>query len=182
MAAASPKNRGDKMAENQPPKKHPYAFLFRFLAKTCALAAVVAAVLVWVLAFHRMTGNSMFPAVRDGDLCVFYKIGPCVLNDVVLYQDAGGLPHVGRIVATGGQTVSFPEEGGYLVDGYQPLEEIPYETYAAEGTQTLLALPEDAYYILNDFRSDVSDSRTSGPVQAAQIKGKLLVLLRRRGF
>lgn len=171
------------MAESQKRKKHPYGFLFRFLAKTLILIAAVAALCTWILCFHRMTGNRMFPAVRDGDLCVFYRLENCGLGDVVLYEDEDGSLRVGRIAAVGGQTVNFPETGGYEVDGYQPLEEIPYETYAAEdGIGYPLALEEDEFFLLNDFRQDTSDGREIGPVKAGQIKGKLLVLLRRRGF
>lgn len=171
------------MKESKTRKQHPYGFLFRFLVKTFLLTAAVASLCTWILCFHRMTGNRMFPAVRDGDLCVFYRLESCGLGDVVLYEDGKGTLRVGRIAAVGGQTVDFPETGGYEVDGYQPLEEIPYETYAAEESIGYpIVLGEDEIFLLNDFRSDTSDSREVGPVKASRIKGKLLVLLRRRGF
>ena len=43
-------------------------------------------------------------------------------------------------------------------------------------------LEEDEYFILNDFRNDTADSREYGPVKKENVKGKLLYLLRRRGF
>ena len=90
----------------------------------------------------------------------------------------------GRVIAIAGQTVTFPEDGGYEVNGYQPAEEIPYETYQAENSPVNypLTVPEGSFFILNDYRSDSSDSRQYGVVSETQIIGKLLFLLRRRGF
>lgn len=87
-------------------------------------------------------------------------------------------------MGSGGQTVSFADEGGYLIDDYQPIEENPYETYAAKkGTVKYpLQLKEDEYFILNDFRELTTDSREQGAIQKSQIKGKLLFLMRRRNF
>lgn len=165
-------------------KKKKYRFLTRFLLKTCVIIVIGAVILIWVLRIHRMTGNSMFPSVRDGDLCVFYRLESCTLNDVVLYKDESGQAKVGRIVAVGGQTVDFMEEGGYEIDGYQAVDEIPYETYASvrSSVKYPVTLDENSYFILNDFRSDTADSREYGVVDRSQVKGKLLFLLRRRGF
>lgn len=156
----------------------------RILVKTLILAGILAVALIFVFQIHRMTGNEMSPFVRDGDLCIFLRPGDSYLNDVVLYEDADGKKRVGRIVARGGQTVAFAEQGGYTVDGYQPTEEIPYETWPAEdgGAGDSVALAEDEYFILNDFRQLTNDSREMGAVKKSQIKGKLLFLMRRRNF
>lgn len=165
-------------------KKQNYGFLIRFLLKTGIMIGAAAVILVWVIGIYRMTGNNMFPSVRDGDLCVFYRFETCSLNDVVLYEDGNGDLRVGRIIAVGGQTIEFMENGGYEVDGYQALEEIPYETYASvmSPVEYPMTLSKDSCFILNDFRQDTADSREYGPVNQSRIKGKLLFLLRRRGF
>lgn len=158
--------------------------LLKFLLKTAFLVGIVAAVFTFILSLYRMTGNSMFPSVRDGDLCLFYRLEECHLNDIVLYEDMDGKKKPGRVIAIAGQTVTFPEDGGYEVNGYQPAEEIPYETYQAENSPVNypLTVPEGSFFILNDYRSDSSDSRQYGVVSETQIIGKLLFLLRRRGF
>lgn len=165
-------------------KERKYRFLIRFLIKTCAIFGIAIAILIWIMSPYRMKGNNMFPSIRDGDLCILYKLEPSYYNDVVLYEDANGHARIGRIVAIGGQTVDFMEEGGYEVNGSQAVEEIPYETYRAEESKVdyPLTLAEEEYFILNDFRSDTADSRQLGAVNQSQIKGKLLFLLRRRGF
>lgn len=161
-----------------------YEFLFRFLCKTALLVLITVLLLTFVFHIFRMTGNNMSPYVRDGDLCIFYRLDKIYLNDVVLYENKEGKKQVGRIIASGGQKVSFAEEGGYLVDDYQPIEENPYETYAAEkgNVEYPLQLKEDEYFVLNDFRQLTTDSREQGAIKKSQIKGKLLFIMRRRNF
>ena len=110
-----------------------YKFLFRFLGKLLGIALFFTLLLTFIVTPHRMTGTSMFPAVRDGDLGLFYKPGDAYLKDVVLYEAEGGL-HVGRVIAYEGQTVDFLEGGSYTVDGYTPFEDVPYNTEKGESS------------------------------------------------
>lgn len=137
-------------------------------------------ILTFVVGFHRMSGNNMYHTMQDGDLGIFYKLGSVMLNDVVMYEDNSGDVRIGRVVAVEGQTVKFLENGGYEVNGYAPLEEIPYETYG--DSSKMITLGTDEYYILNDFRSDTKDSRQFGTVSKSDIKGKLVYLFRGRDF
>lgn len=159
-------------------------FLFRFIFKVCMLALIGWAILTYVLGLYRVTGNNMFPSMKDGDLCVLYKLDECYTNDVVLYEDSKGQVHLGRVVAVPGQTVDFPEEGGYLVNSYQLSEEITYPTYKSEKSKVKfpIELGDGEYFVLNDFRTDTSDGRELGAISKSSIKGKLIFLLRRRGF
>lgn len=174
----------EEITKNKEKKTGKYRFLFRFCIKTIVLVLLLFILLTFVFQIFRMTGNNMSPYVRDGDLCIFYRLDQIYLNDVVLYEDENGKKRVGRVVGSGGQTVSFADEGGYLIDDYQPIEENPYETYAAKkGTVKYpLQLKEDEYFILNDFRELTTDSREQGAIQKSQIKGKLIFLMRRRNF
>ena len=194
----------DKAAEKV--QKGKYAFLFRFLIKTAVFVLIVFLLLTFVFKIFRMSGNTMYPYIQDGDLCIFYRLDDLYLNDVVIYEDDDGNECVGRVRATGGQVISFNENGGYTVDGYQPIEENPYETYAAgiskdetsDDTASEAATADDAdmtvgitypltlsgneYFILNDFRQLTTDSREIGPIDRSRIKGKLIFVLRRRNF
>ena len=156
--------------------------LKRFLVKTGIIAGIITTILIFVLSFHRMSGNNMFPFFQDGDLGVFYKLGSSSLNDVVLYNDKDGNLNVGRIVAAGRQTIKFREDGGYEVNGYETVEEIPYETHTEDLSVYPLTLKDDEFFILNDFRSDSNDSRQFGPVKSSDIKGKMIFLFRCRDF
>ena len=172
------------MTMNAEKPKNSYRFLFYFLIKTAVIVIAAVLILKFVFLPYRMSGNTMSPFVRDGDFCVFYRLENIYLNDVVIYEGSDGKDHVGRVVASGGQIIDFPESGGYEVNGYQPAEEIPYETYRAEAGDVFypLELGEGEYFILNDFRQLTTDSREYGAISEDQIKGKLLFLMRRRGF
>lgn len=161
-----------------------YRFLWRFLFKTGVLIAVLYLVLTYVFELKRVTGNEMSPFVRDGDLCIFYKLDDVSAGDIVVYHTEEGVKKVGRIVAVGGQTVDFPEDGGYTVDEYTPSEQITYETWSAENSSVVypLKLEEKEVFILNDFRSLTDDSREFGAIPEDRIDGKLLMLFRRRNF
>lgn len=158
--------------------------LLPILLKTLLILASGFLLVTCIFPVHRAAGNTMSPFVRDGDLCIFIKMEKASLGDVVLYLNQENKLQIGRIAAVGGQTVDFQETGGYTVDNCQPLEEIPYETYSAEDAALTypLTLSENEVFILNDFRSLTEDSRSCGPVNREQIRGKLFVLFRRRGF
>lgn len=165
-------------------KDFKYRFVFCYLSKITVIAGVFAVMLTLVVNLHRMEGNRMFPSVRDGDLGIFYRLTDCYTDDVVLYTDKTGQVTVGRIIAVGGQTVEFFKDGGYEVDGAAAYDEIPYKTYMSKkhSISYPVTLEKDEYFILNDFRNDTADSREYGPVKKENVKGKLLYLLRRRGF
>lgn len=168
----------------QKKRKRKFAFLFRFFLKIMVIAAIIYVVLTYVMTFHRMAGNNMFPSVKDGDLCIFYKLDDCHLSDVVLYTDEHGKQHMGRVVAVGGQEVDFPEQGGYFVNEYQPTEEITYQTFREENSDVKypLTVEDQCFFVMNDFRTDTEDSRVYGTIHSDQIDGKLIFVLRRRGF
>lgn len=163
-------------------KKKKLGPLAKLLIKIAVLVIIVVIVLTWILGLHRMTGNNMFPFVKDGDLCIVYKLDDYTTGDVVLYRNDEGKMKLGRIVAVGGQSVDFPKDGGYTVDGYQPSEEITYQTFGADGVKYPIDVDDDEAFIMNDFRSDTDDSRQFGGVKKSDIDGKLLFLIRRRGF
>lgn len=163
-------------------KKKKLGPLAKLLIKIAVLTIIVIIVLTWILGLHRMTGNNMFPFVKDGDLCIVYKLDDCTTGDVVLYRNDEGKMKLGRIVAVGGQSVDFPKDGGCTVDGYQPSEEITYQTFGADGVKYPIDVGDDEVFIMNDFRSDTDDSRQFGGVKKSDIDGKLLFLIRRRGF
>ena len=70
------------------------------------------------------------------------------------------------------------------VNGNTPTEEVFYPTYPANGSeiQYPYTVPQGKVFILNDFREDTNDSRSFGAVDTGDLKGTLLLTMRRRGF
>ena len=175
----TPENEKSEAKKKKKKRLHP---LIKLLIKIAVLGVIIFLVLTYVLGFYRMTGNNMFPFVKDGDLCIVYKLDEYTTGDVVAYKNKNGKTKIGRIVAVGGQEVNFPKDGGYTVDGYQPAEEITYQTFGADGVKYPTEVGKNEFFVMNDFRSDTDDSRQIGSIKESKIYGKLLFLIRRRGF
>ena len=80
--------------------------------------------------------------------------------------------------------MDFPEEGGYVVDGTTPGEYVTYETRKAENgdVEYPVVVGKDEYFILNDHREDLDDSRKFGSIPASRVKGRIIFILRRRSI
>lgn len=154
----------------------------------------------YVFGIYYLRGNYMFPALKDGDLVMTYKLEEAVKNDVVMYE-LDGETRLGRIVGYAGDTIAFSPDGELLVNGCVASEEIFYPTAErnadenedasseTDGTenetdsQDVYTVPEGAVYILNDYRSEgTTDSRNFGAVPKTALKGKIFLMIRRRGF
>lgn len=164
-------------------KKKKKSGLPGLLIKIAIIAATGWVLYTYVIAFYRMDGNNMFPAVRDGDLCFILKTEAPRRDDIILWTDEANGIHLARVVAVGGQSVVVGDDG-LTVDSYAPAESIFYETKPAEGSTVRypLKINENSYFVLNDFRQEDTDSRVYGEIKEENIVGKVFFLFRRRGF
>lgn len=130
-----------------------------------------------------MEGEGMYPRIRDGDLMVFYRLQQdYAVGDVVTFV-RDGVRHTGRVVAQGGDTVDLSDEGELLVNGSVQDEEIFYPTEATgETVEFPCEVPEGSVFLLGDFRTNATDSRSYGPIGESELDGKVLTILRRRGI
>ncbi len=150
--------------------------------RVALLAAVGYVLFAHVLLLAQASGNGMFPAVKDGDLVVAFRLQPdYVKNDVVVYA-ADGERRIGRVVARETDVVTLDESGTLLVNGTVQGGEILYPTYAQGGNEYPLRVPEGHLFVLGDYRTHAEDSRTFGPVPLAQVEGKAITVIRRRGL
>lgn len=165
-------------------KKNRFGFLIWFLAKIIIVTGILYAVYLYVAEPYRNDKNNMFPMVNDGDLCIIYKLDDYFLDDVVLYRTADGEKRLGRVMAIAGQEVDFPEEGGYTINEYSPAEKIPFQTFRSKNSRIEfpLTVKKDQLFLMNDLREDTKDGREMGPVSKNDVIGKLIFVLRRRGF
>lgn len=155
----------------------------RLAIKLACLAALAAALLTFVLGIFVVHDNDMYPAVRDGDLCITYRLKSPGYGDVVAYR-AAGERHFGRVVGLGGDVIDISADGRYTVNGGAPYETIYYVTRSAEDSPVAypLTVPEGELFLLNDLRDNTGDSRTYGTIPETAADGCLALLLRRRGW
>ncbi len=146
------------------------------------IALVLWAFLSFVFVISIANGNDMFPAVKDGDVLLGYRLqSDYYKSDVVIYS-AEGSTRVGRIAAMGGDTVTLDDSGVLYVNGTAQSGEILYSTYAKDGIDYPYTVPEGSVFILGDYRTQSTDSRDFGAVSLKDVKGKLITLLRRRSL
>lgn len=151
------------------------------------LTKLVWMILLFVLLFGVLFGltpmknNDMSPRISSGDLMLYYRLEDSLrAQDVVVYEKEGR-QHVGRIVAKGGETVEVTDDSNLKINNSQVVEtEIFYPTTKyGEEVQYPLVLAEDEYFILGDYRDGARDSRYFGAVSRDEIKGKVIMVIRR---
>lgn len=152
------------------------------LVRVILLAAVGWVLITQVFLITQMHGQSMFPAMKDGDLIIAYRLqSEFAKGDVIVYT-ANGETHVGRIVARETDNVQMGDSGTLYVNGTVQSGEIIYPTYAREGAEYPQRVPEGYVYVLGDYRTNALDSRDYGPIALKDVQGKVITILRRRSL
>ncbi|MBQ7223838.1 MAG: signal peptidase I [Erysipelotrichaceae bacterium] len=133
-----------------------------------------------ILIYH---DRSMFPSVRDGDLCIAWKKGGYKSQEIVIYQSEGTL-QLGRIEAGPGDTVNITNTGNLTVNDSVPYETIYYRSDPDPDSGLIypLQLGRGEYFVVNDYREQFGDSRSQGPISSEAIKGSVFLIVRHRGF
>lgn len=148
---------------------------------------LVLALLAWLL-FSRvflvcqLEGNGMYPSMKDGDLLIGFRLQREYKNDDVVFFEYQGKTCLGRIVARSNDTVTLDDSGTLFVNGGSQAGEILYPSFAKEGIEYPLRVPDGSVFVLGDYRTQTIDSRDFGPLPLEDIQGKLISLLRRRGL
>ncbi|MBQ8966613.1 signal peptidase I [Ruminococcus sp.] len=172
-----------KKEEKLPKKKKRTAksLAIEFFIRIAVTAVLITVVLVFVAGVYVNHSNSSYPMIKDGDLCMTLKLKQPEQGDAVAYEHDGGILF-GRVIAEGGDVVEI-KDGYVAVNGFGLFEDTVYPTNT-EGSaiEYPYTVPENTYFILNDFRSDVTDSRIYGGISKDDYKGKVIFLMRRRGF
>ena len=156
--------------------------LLRLLLRLAVIAVIGLLLFGKVFLLCQMKGTDMFPALKDGDLLLAYRLQKDYRkNDVVIYE-AEGIRRAGRIVAREGDRVLITEDGLLRVNGTVLRGEILYPTEPRSGMEETYTVPRKSVFILGDYRTEARDSRDFGPVSVKQVEGKLITVLRRRGI
>ena len=167
--------------KNSKKKKGAGRYAAEFFIKIGITAAIIWALCTFVTGIYVIHSNSGYPMIKDGDLCIIYRLAELHDGDLVAYS-ASGETHFGRIVAAEGDSIDVEEES-LTVNGYGVYEDAVYPT-TAEGISVQLpyTVPSESYFLLNDYRSDINDSRNYGGIPKSDIKGKVVFVMRRRGI
>ncbi len=152
-------------------------------------------IVLWVL-FFQIVGvvicptADMHPRVDAGDMVLFYRLDKDVrAQDVIVIQKAADEKHepeiyVLRVVAVAGDTVEITDSERLIVNGSTMIEsDIFYPTPRYEGyTEYPLTLQEGQCFVLADSRNGGMDSRYFGVVNADEILGTVITIVRRNNL
>lgn len=149
--------------------------------KLVMIGLIIGALFTFVFGMTRCSGNAMTPAVKDGDLVLYYRLDrDYKASDAVAVNYAGGL-ELRRIVAVAGDEVSVTENG-LMVNGayiYEP--DIYGKTEPYEGAMNYpVTVGEGEVFVLGDNRESAQDSRIWGCIEEDKIQGSVMMILRRR--
>lgn len=178
-------NTNKDIAENV--NKKPPSLLWDLLfvlLKIGIIILVFVAIFTFIYGAFRCDDPSMSPAIKDGDLVVYYRLDKnYVLSDVAAIEENGHVT-AKRVVAESGDTVDITEDGKLIVNGAIQQETSIYEdTYRyEEGIDFPVTLKEGEIFLLGDARENSTDSRIYGPVQEEDTLGKVIIIFRRRGI
>ena len=153
------------------------------LGKIVGIGIFFLILVTFFLGILRVDDEDMLPSVKEGDLAVYnrldkdYQFWDCI----VLEQE--GKSMVRRVVAVEGDTVDITEDGLEL-NGYLQQENLIYEKTRRyeEGIDFPVTLKANEVFVLGDARENATDSRVYGVVNIEETKGKVMLIIRKRGF
>lgn len=175
------------LSENKPVKRSQTELLMRevwlLLIKIVAIALAVVLIFTFMFGIYRSAEPSMVPAIKDGDLVIYYRLDKMYSSSDVLVTEYEGEKFALRVIATEGDKVDIREEGLYI-NGSLQLERSIYETTHRyiEGVDFPLTVGKGQVFVLGDSRENSTDSRIFGPVDIASTHGKVMTVIRIRSI
>jgi len=140
-------------------------------------------IFTFIFGIYRCNTVNMEPAFKDGDLVFYFRrFTDLSSGDVVIVQYKDELL-IERVVAVEGDTVDITERG-LIVNGSHVQESRIYTetTQFSEGISFPVEVPEGCVFLLGDNRERATDSRIFGCAEIKDIKGTVVVFLRRRNL
>lgn len=141
----------------------------RILIKILLIFLIV--LMIFIIGFIKVYGNSMKPNFQDGEIILYNKIANNYKRfDVVLVQ-VNGVIYVKRIIGMPFENVKY--EGNKLYINNIKVKEL----YKRTNTDDFIlddVIPRKKYLVLGDNRSKSYDGRNFGLVDFSNIKGKVL--------
>ena len=168
---------------NRKPKKKRTAksYAISFFIKIFVTALVLTVVFRFIAGIHICHTNSAYPTIRDGEFCLTYRLADLKQGTMIVYRRDGEV-RFGRVIAFSGDKVNIFNDF-ISVNDYGISENAVYPT-SPEGSAISYPyqVPENCVFVLNDFRSDISDSRTYGGIPLEDVEGAVVFTMRMRGI
>jgi len=158
--------------------------LLNLFVKIASIALAFVLLFTLLFGITRNQDPSMTPAIKDGDLVIFYRYTKSgYLPGDVIALKINGQTQIRRVVATAGDTVDITEDGLFVNGSLQQEHNIYHDTDRyVDGVNFPLTVPEGHVFVLGDNRPRSIDSRIWGPVAIDDTLGKVMTVIRRRNI
>lgn len=157
--------------------------IFQLLLKIVLIILAVILVFTFMYGMARINDASMKPAIKDGDLVMYYRLDKrFVSGDIAVFRKDGRTT-TGRVVAVAGDTVDITKDGLMINGATQISQDIYFGTTQFQnGVDFPITVGEGQIFVLGDNRPEASDSRIYGCINVKDVKGKAIAVIRTRGF
>ena len=154
----------------------------QLLLKIGVLAACLIVLFGFVYGLARVPDVSMKPAVKDGDLALYYRLDKRFSVGDVAVVTYEGKTLLGRVAAMEGDTVDITADGLIVNGAIQVNPDIYFPTTQfADGVDFPLTVGAGQVFLLGDNRPAATDSRVYGCVDIGDVRGKVIAVIRTRG-
>lgn len=157
--------------------------IVQLLLKIAFIVLAVFLIFTFLYGIVRINDVSMKPAIKDGDLVIYYRLDKRFISgDVAVFEDDGRTT-TGRVVAVAGDTVDITKNGLKINGAEQISQDIYYDTTQfKDGVDFPVTVGNGQVFILGDNRPQASDSRIYGCIDIKDVKGKVIAIIRSRGI
>lgn len=162
-------------------KRTAKSYAISFFIKVFVTLIVLTVVFRFIAGIHICHTNCAYPTIRDGEFCLTYRLAELKQGTMIVYRHDGEVKF-GRVIAFGRDKVSIFNDF-ISVNDYGISENAIYPT-SPDGSAISYPyqVPENCVFVLNDFRSDLSDSRTCGGIPLEDVEGAVVFTMRMRGI
>ncbi|MBE6543316.1 MAG: signal peptidase I [Ruminococcaceae bacterium] len=141
------------------------------------VAAVAALIATLILPVLQISGTSMEPTLKNGQIVALVKTANLERGDLCGFSYSNKIL-IKRVIGLPGDVIVIDEEGTVYVNGYALKE--PYVSEKGYGECDIefpFTVPENEYFLMGDQRTTSIDSRSSviGCIEREQIVGKLFL-------
>ena len=152
--------------------------IVQLLLKIAFIVLAVFLIFTFLYGIVRINDVSMKPAIKDGDLVMYYRLDKRFISgDVAVFKDDGRTT-TGRVVAVAGDTVDITKNGAEQIS-----QDIYFDTTQfKDGVDFPVTVGNGQVFILGDNRPQASDSRIYGCIDIKDVKGKVIAIIRSRGI
>lgn len=153
-----------------------------FIQTLVVFGAIFALIYIFIAQFHKVSGQSMFPTIHDGDFLITekisYRLGEPKQGQIVVLKNPRdeSQDFIKRIIGLPGDRIKLQNgkiflNGGLLNEPYLPADtETRGESFLRDGDSYTLG--PDQYFVLGDNREHSSDSRDFGPIGKEKLIGR----------